>query len=367
MRICIDARMMGAGNTRGIGRFIEELVHALLEVAPQHHYILVVRQEAHRFAAHSSVETVVADIPWYGWREQIYLPGVFRRIQADRFFIPHWNVPYFGMPDSFVVFIHDLLLFHEPESAKTSLRHPFIAWLKRMAHRMVVAHVVRSSRAILVPTQTVKDDIAVFFPGFVSKIRVTGEGMGKIHNFQYPVPGVGSFLLSVGSAYPHKALGDVVDVWFHIRNEFPQLEWWIVGEQDVFMQNLMTLVTEKQLEGIRFLGKVSDAELTVLYSEAVGLLYPSRFEGFGLPPLEALAAGCPVVAREIPALVEVLGRDGAFFFRDGSKDAILVAVRNLVANPDQARKQARDVAKKLALRHSWKETALRVISAFMDA
>lgn len=367
MRICIDARMMGAGVTRGIGRFIEELIEALLEVAPQHRYVLVVRSSAHSFVSHPCVETVVADIPWYGWKEQIYLPGIFRRIRADRYFVPHWNVPYFGMPDPFVVFVHDLLLFHAPESAKASLRHPFVAWFKRMAHRLVVAHAIRSSRAILTPTQAVKDDIAAFFPGFISKIRVTGEGMGKIQSTQFSVRNSQRFLLSVGSAYPHKALGEVVDAWPSIRKEFLELEWWIVGEQDVFMQRLMSLIKERNLSGIRFLGKVEDEELAKLYMQAIGLLYPSRFEGFGLPPLEALAVGCPVIAREIPALIEVLGQDGAFFFRDGVKDAILLAVRNLVADPDQARKQAHDVAKKLALRHRWPEAAQRVISALMDA
>ena len=372
MRICIDARMMGAGTTRGIGRFIEELIAALLEVAPQHRYVLVVRQAAHRFVSHPSIETVVADIPWYGWKEQVYLPGIFRRIRADRYFIPHWNVPYFGMPDPFVVFIHDLMLFHVPESAKASLRHPLIAWLKRMAHRLVVAHAIRSSRAILTPTQTVKDDVAAFFSGFAAKIRVTGEGMGniqKIQNFstQYSVLSTQKMLLSVGSAYPHMALEEVVETWSSIRKEFPDLEWWIVGEQDVFMQRLMHSVEEKNLTGIRFLGQVSDEELSKLYSKAIGLLYPSRFEGFGLPPLEALAAGCPVIAREIPALVEVLGRDGAFFFRDGVKDAILIAVRNLVADPVKAREQAHDIAKKLVLQHRWQEAARRVISALTDA
>jgi glycosyltransferase involved in cell wall biosynthesis len=364
--------MMGAGVTRGIGRFIEELIQALLEVAPQHRFVLVVRQAAHRFAAHPSVETVVADIPWYGWKEQMYLPGIFRQIQADRYFIPHWNVPYFGMPDPFVVFIHDLLLFHVPESAKASLRHPVVAWVKRMAHRLVVAHAIRSSRAILTPTQAVKDDVAAFFPGFITKIRVTGEGMGnmqKIQNQRTPYSGRSTerFLLSVGSAYPHKALEDVVEAWSSIQKEFSELEWWIAGEQDVFMRRLMQSVKEKNLTGIRFLGKVSDEELSKMYSQAVGLLYPSRFEGFGLPPLEALAAGCPVIAREIPALVEVLGRDGAFFFRDGVKDAILAAVRNLVADPVKAREQAHDIAKKLVLQHHWQEAARRVISALTDA
>jgi glycosyltransferase involved in cell wall biosynthesis len=151
------------------------------------------------------------------------------------------------------------------------------------------------------------------------------------------------------------------------KKEFSELEWWIAGEQDVFMRRLMQSVKEKNLTGIRFLGKVSDEELSKMYSQAVGLLYPSRFEGFGLPPLEALAAGCPVIAREIPALVEVLGRDGAFFFRDGVKDAILAAVRNLVADPVKAREQAHDIAKKLVLQHHWQEAARRVISALTDA
>lgn len=365
MRICIDARMMGPGNTRGIGRFIEELVKAMLEYAPQHRYVLIVRSEVHPFSQHPSVETIVADIPWYGWREQVYMPGVFRKAKADRFFVPHWNVPIFGMPKPFFVFVHDLLLFHEPLSAKISLRHPVVAWVKRVAHRFVVRHAVRDAAGIFVPTGASRDDVHSFFPG-VGEVQVTGEGMPRLLPFSIDRPAhFPPYLLSIGSAYPHKGLEDALRAWPAIRLLYPDLEWWIVGEKDVFMRRLEQLVVDTGFAGIRFLGKVSDAALVDLYQDALACLFPSRFEGFGLPPLEALAAGCPVLARRIPVLVEVLGEEGVIFFRDGTEDAILAAVRTLCTDPVRARSQAQDLAKKLEKTYRWQETA-RIILATLE-
>lgn len=367
MRICIDARMMGAGNTRGIGRFIEELMKAMLRLAPQHRYILIVRSEKHPFSQHPSVETLVADIPWYGWREQVYLPGVFRASRADRFFVPHWNVPFLGMPKPFFVFVHDLLLFHEPLSAKISLRHPLVAWSKRLAHRLVVRHAVHMARSVLVPTIAVQQDVLSFFPER-KDIQITGEGMPSILPSDAFAPThIPPYLLSVGSAYPHKGLEDVLRAWPAIRFLYPDLEWWIVGEKDVFMQGFERLVEETGIVGIRFLGRVEEGALAGLYQRALACLFPSRFEGFGLPPLEALAVGCPVVARRIPVLVEVLGEEGVIFFRDGTEDAILAAVRTLYTDPVHARRQAQELAKKLEKTYRWEETARIILTALETA
>jgi glycosyltransferase involved in cell wall biosynthesis len=239
-----------------------------------------------------------------------------------------------------------------------------------MAHRLVVAHAIRSSRAILTPTQTVKDDVAAFFSGFAAKIRVTGEGMGniqKIQNFstQYSVLSTQKMLLSVGSAYPHKALEEVVETWSSIRKEFPDLEWWIVGEQDVFMRRLMQSVKEKNLTGIRFLGKVSDEELSKMYSQAVGLLYPSRFEGFGLPILEASACGCPVLTSNRSSMPEVAGGAGILVDPLNSEE-ITEAMLKLYTN-DIFRNNLIDKGYINLKRFDWEKTARETVKILIEA
>jgi len=370
MRICIDARMMGPTNTRGIGRFIEEIVRAMLKVAPDQRLILITRTKDHPFVTHPEIDTVIADIPWYGWAEQIRMPWVFRSVKADIVFVPHWNVPLFFMPNRFVVFVHDLLLFHVHTSAKTSLRHPVIAWVKRIAHRVVVRRALKKAEDVLVPTNFVREDIGDFFPLILGKTKVVGEGMPIVRVSPQqvaPYQGNPKFLLYVGSAYPHKGLDEALEAWKMAEKEFSELEFWVVGERDAFMAQFENKVKQSGVQRLRFLGRISDQELEKLYAQALGLLYPSHFEGFGLPPLEAIAYGCPVLSSDAPALPEVLGEEGIIFFRTGSADAILHAIRKLIADPDGARQRTAKIALKLAERHKWEEAARHVLEALRNA
>lgn len=365
MRICIDARMMGPENTRGIGRYIEELVRHLLALGTDDRFVLVTRSADHPFKNHPRVETLAADIPWYGLAEQLKLPSVFRRAKADLIHVPHWNAPllYRG---PLVVTVHDLLLRHFPASAKTSTRTWLLRLAKRLLYRVVVANAVRHARRILVPTEFVKQDVAYFFPSAASKIMVTGEGMPKpelppVPSPQSPAP---SYFLYVGSAYPHKGLGDLLDAWPTIHGRYPGLKLKIAGEKDVFMTRYERRVAEFGLQDVEFLGRVSDSGLARLYGDASALVFPTHFEGFGLPPLEALAHGCPVIASDIPVLREVLGKNGATYFRLGDTDGILAAVESVLAQPEKSRSAARAAAFELQARHSWPVSAALTLRAY---
>jgi glycosyltransferase involved in cell wall biosynthesis len=368
MRILIDARMMGPENTRGLGRYIEELIRALLDLAPEHRYVLVTRTAKHPFVEHASVETLVADIPWYGMEEQRCMPAIIASAKADVVHIPHWNVP-LSYRGPLVVTIHDLLLRHVPESAKASLRGPLVSLVKRVGYRLAVSHAMKAARSILVPTQFVAEDIRHFYPSVVGKVDVTGEGMPPLHipasNFQLPTSP--PYLLYVGAAYPHKGVSDLLDAWPAIAAKHSELRLKIGGELDVFMQRLKASAEQRGLVRIEFSGRVPDAELARLYAGALAFVYPSHFEGFGLAPLEAIAAGCPVISSDAGALVEVLGKNGAIFFRAGDANAILGAVERVVNDPKTARLRTAEAARELAARHTWRHAAERTLEAYERA
>jgi glycosyltransferase involved in cell wall biosynthesis len=370
MRITIDARMMGPENTRGIGRYTEELVHALLEIAPEHRYSLIVRKPEHSFVGNVSVETVVADIPWYGLREQRELPSIIARTKPDVVHVPHWNVPV-SIRQHLVVTIHDLLLRHEPMSAKISTRSPALQLVKRAGYRLVLSSALRHAHRILVPTEFVKQDVESLYPRTSGRVVVTGEGMPSVESIQESV-GRGAdesspYLLYVGSAYPHKGLNDVLDAWPKIQRDFPSLRFKIGGEMDVFMSRHKDRVAKESLRNIEFLGRVSDKDLPTLHRGAAAFVFPSHFEGFGLPPLEAIARGCPVIAADASATVEVLGKSAAIFFRRGDSDAILSAVHRVLESQDEARQRTRLAAPELARRHSWKHAAERTLQAYLES
>lgn len=364
MRITLDARMMGPTNTRGIGRYTEELVRAMLDIAPEHQYVLIVRRPGHPFAAHPSVETVVADIPWYGLREQREMPSVFAKTNPDVIHVPHWNVPT-RIGHKLVVTIHDLLLRHEPESAKISTRGPLVRLTKRLGYRLVLSAALRHASRILVPTHFVEQDVQTFYPSTSGKLVVTGEGMPALDVASWR-PSDPPYLLYVGSAYPHKGLSDVLEAWPRIHRDFPSLRFKIAGELDVFMSRLKDRAASESLSDVDFLGRVSDTELVQLYRGASALVFPSHFEGFGLPPLEAIAHGCPVIAADAPATVEVLGKTAATFFRRRDADAILGAVHQVLDHQEEARQKTLRAAQELARQHDWKRTAERTLVAYRE-
>ena len=377
MRIAIDARMMGAGNTRGIGRYTEEIIKAMHQVAPQHAYILLERDPSKSpFANQPGFEHIKADIHWYGLEEQIKMPGIIKQANADIFFAPHWNIPYF-LPNPLIVFIHDLLLLEEPDSANISTRGPIIRFIKRLGHRIILHRALFSSRAILVPTQHVADRIRHHYPNLKTKIIVTGEGMPRGEkrearsekreensNNQLPTT---NYLLMVGSAYPHKNHSTVLKAWKEISKQHPNLHLKIVGEQDEFMRRVMNEAQRLQLKRVEFMGRVSEDELDRLYEESLALLFPSRFEGFGLPPLEAFAHGIPVLSSNTSCMPEVLGERGVIYFNPASPDGIVQAVKDLLRNPGGVREEARNAIAQLELRHDWNLAAARTIRAIEEA
>jgi glycosyltransferase involved in cell wall biosynthesis len=378
MRILIDARMMGAGNTRGIGRYIEEILKAMIELRPDHRYILLEKDPSvSPFANDPSVEHVKADIPWYGLAEQIKLPKIIKSANADIFFAPHWNIPLLAPRFSpLVIFIHDLILLEEPDSANISTRGPIIRWIKRLGHRWVLYRALFASRVILVPTQHVADRIRKHYLTLKTKIVVTGEGMPKVVSGErgvesgnlptYHLPST-IYLLMVGSAYPHKNHATVLEAWKTLSKAHPELRLKIVGEKDQFMRRIEDRVKRMKLPRIEFTGMLPDEALDKTYKEALALLFPSRWEGFGLPPLEALAHETPVLSSNTSCMPEVLGDQGVIYFNPDSPDGIVKAVEDLLRNPGGVREEARKAIGTLQARHDWRKAAARTIRAIEEA
>ncbi|MHB8830815.1 MAG: glycosyltransferase family 4 protein [Patescibacteria group bacterium] len=369
MRIGIEARMMGPENTRGVGRYIQELVTAMIEVAPENDYVLVTRTSDH--ALSGRVETVVADLPWYSWKEQTQMGQILKDLKADMVHIPHWNVP-LGYSGPLVTTIHDLLLRHQPDSAKTSTRSWPVRLAKRLGFRLVLDHAIKSSRRICVPTEFTKQDLLNFYPAANGKVVVTGEGIASLKDKNDLKPPLlkgesKRFLLYVGSAYPHKRLDLLIEAWKEASRQWPDMELVIAGELDVFMQRLKDEAQRQNLARIKFLGKVSDSQLSELYQGALALVFPSSFEGFGLTPLEALAYGCPVVSSDSTCLPEVLGKKGVIYFKSGSKDGMLEAIKTVVDNQKEFQKQTLEAGVELAARHSWKQAAAKTLQAYQSA
>lgn len=328
MRIGIDARMLGPNvGGGGLGRYVEELVRELEQLDHKNRYVLFLKEVA-QVSEVVQMEKKVADIHWYTLKEQLLLPRLIDRERLDLVHFPHWNVPLFNRTP-FVVTIHDLILLEEPRSAKVTTRHPLTFFLKRIGYRIVLRQALKRSRAIIAVSQYTKSAILRHFPWIPSeKIHVVYEGLTRLPS---PTPApprapAPPYFLYVGNAYPHKNLEVLLRAFSIFHQQHPDIHLVLAGRKDVFYERLKRKVTKIDIDplAIEFVQDPSDQDLANLYCRATLYLFPSRHEGFGLPPLEAMSFGVPVAAARRASLPEILGPAALWFDPDDLEEIVEV-------------------------------------------
>lgn len=378
MRIGIDARFLGPEG-KGLGRYTEELAVRIPTLAPEHRFVLFLRKENwHLVPEAANVEKVLAPFRWYSVREQLRLPGIVGRARLDLMHFPHFNVP-LVLRTPFVVTIHDLILTHFPTERASTLE-PLVYRAKHRAYELVIRSAVRRARRVLTVSEYSKREIVKQFRLSPSQVVVTYEAGEWSHATEHPAEhALGAaqrgllhrpYFLYVGNAYPHKNLERLMEAHSlsrHTGGLDTQLV--LVGREDYFYKRLRRYATAVY-HGVRdtpivFAGSVTDAELRWLYRHALAYAFPSLAEGFGLPPLEAMAHGTPVVASSASCIPEILG-DAALYFdpvriEDIARALLTVAEHGDVRDSLRARGTAR------VARYSWDALARTTLSVYTDA
>ncbi len=365
MKIGIDARFYGT-KQRGIGRYVKKLVDGLVEFDRQNHYVIFFTQDNIKDfkTTNPRVTKVLFNTPWYSLAEQLTGHRVIKREKLDLMHWPHLNVPYFATAP-YVLTIHDLIINRWPDSRASTLPK-WLYWLKIMAYRQVVKRAVRRAQKIIVPSNYVKQDLLKTYSLSEDKVQVIYEGYfladGQqtmaITHFKITKP----FLLYVGSAYPHKNLERLLKV-FKKLNQEKKYQLVLAGRTDFFFERIKRMAAGDA--DIIFTGFVSDSELAALYQEAQLYIFPSFYEGFGLPPIEAQAHGLAVVASNTSCLPEVLA-DGAVYFDPHSEAEMLSAIKSVMENP----KLKKDLSLKGSLnvkRFNWAKTVKETHSLYLSS
>ncbi len=341
MKIGIDARMFGpAVGGGGLGRYVEQLVDQLQKQDLENRYVLFLKRENFDTCVivNPNFEKRLADVHWYTAKEQIVMPFLIAREGLDLIHFPHWNVPLLCRTP-FVVTIHDLILLEQPVSSKTTTRGPVVHWLKRLGYRISLRHAIGASKRVVAVSRYTKSSIARFFPRInSSKVEVVYEGVTGLvpstlddpHRTMTsprpsPFKGEGGkpYVLYVGNAYPHKNLDSLLDAFAIFSESHPDVELVLAGRDDLFYKRLRSSVDDAA--NVRFVMNPTDAELAELYRGAALYVFPSKSEGFGLPPLEAMSAGIPVVSSNATCLPEILG-DAALYFPPDDVEAMATAM-----------------------------------------
>jgi glycosyltransferase involved in cell wall biosynthesis len=170
------------------------------------------------------------------------------------------------------------------------------------------------------------------------------------------------YLLYVGNAYPHKNLERLVDAFELVLTAFPDMQLALVGKEDFFYSRLKRYVLKKNIKGVHFLGFVPDQDLDVLYRFTQSYVFPSLYEGFGLPPLEAMAKGAVVVSSDHLCMQEILG--GAAYYADANSaknfsDAIVKVLNDKILRLNLIEKGYEQTRK-----YSWEKMAIETLEIY---
>ena len=366
MRIAIDARKL---HDYGIGTYVRNVLRYLGRIDRENEYVLLCRK-ADCDAVRGYGENFRA-LPEpsanYSVMEQIRLPIALKRAGADVFHAPHYVLPPL-LPCPSVVTIHDCIHLMFPEYLPNKLAYMYARTFMTIAAR-------RSSKVLTV-SEASKRDILHFFKIPSSKVEVIYNAIDDRFDREPEMEDVvrvreryqlnDPFLLYAGNIKPHKNVDRVIEAFARLKKRgFESLKLLIIGDEISKNPQLRRAVHRHQLhQHVRFLGFVPDATLAVLYRLADVFVFPSLYEGFGLPPLEAMASGTPVVTSNVSSLPEVVG-DAALLVDPRDAEAIAGAVQRILTDDDLRRSLTQ---KGLGRAHefSWERSVRRIRDVYLE-
>lgn len=315
MKIVIDGRFLFSPLI-SLGRYVYELSRHLLEIDNQNKYVIYANENCNPELSWANLESsnlTTRTVPCnpMGVFQQAKIPLELLQDRPDVYHYPHFDMP-LAHPFKSVVTIHDLkyLLFPEFFPKGGFLKRSYIWTMMRLSLQ-------RASMVIAVSKNT-KQDIIDVFGTPSNKIRVIHESAssfaGKIDNLQslrrlkekYGIEK--EFILYVGENRLHKNLDRMIEAFSAIGPEREGIQFVIAGKIDKrFAKETGVIRRMRRAGGIVYLGSVSDRELQLLYNYAKFLVFATLYEGFGLPVLEAMACGCPVITSNVSSLPEIAG------------------------------------------------------------
>jgi glycosyltransferase involved in cell wall biosynthesis len=367
VRVAIDARKL---HDFGIGTYIRNLLRYLARLDRDTEYVLLCREGDMGVPQQlgDNFRAVRESSPNYSLREQIRIPYVLLRERPDVYHAPHYVLPP-AVPCRCVVTIHDTIHLNFPQYLPNRGAYAY-------ARALMWAAAKRSDR-ILTVSESSKRDIIHYFGVSPEKVVVVynaiderfgteprSEEIARVRErFQLDH----GFVLYVGNIKPHKNLVRLIEAFDGLRHDgFDDLKLLIIGDEISKWPALRRAVHSHKLhKHVRFLGFQSDETLASLYRLAAVFVFPSLYEGFGLPPLEAMASGTPVVTSNLSSMPEVAG-DAAVLvdpydavdIRDGIKRVLTDAA---------LREDLRRKGLQRAREFSWERSVARTREIYLEA
>jgi alpha-1,3-rhamnosyl/mannosyltransferase len=287
--------------------------------------------------------------------QQIRLPSRLRQGDIDLFWSPLHTLPW-KTPVPSVITVHDLTVWLYPEAHTRKVRFSQRPFFRRSLHQ---------AQAVVCVSQATADDLQRFFPDVASRVEVVLSGVDpffhpagdeEIAAIRHELGCPEGYLLYVGTLEPRKNLDLLLTVWEQLRRDDPTAPpLLLVGSSGWHSGPLRQRIAKLQTLGLRHLGHLDRSGLRRAYQGARAFLYPSLYEGFGLPPLEAMACGVPVAVSNVSSLPEVV-EDAGLQIPPRDLDAWATAIRKLLDDEALAH-DLRHRGLERAADLSWKRTA----------
>lgn len=337
----------------GVQRYAREIVKALSQIKQTEYNFVLITHRGELVDPPANIDVVQDDsfLTGHLW-EQIRLPYLARKQEADILWSPCNVGPVFTKRH--IVTIHDTSVFAGPEwfSKKFSWVYRFLLPILGQRTERVITD-SQFSKTELMKYGIVSEEKIRVVPGGVSQSFFSLNGISiKKNTFPY--------VLAMGSGDPRKNISLLIKAWIGISPSIKQGRKLIIygGGGNVFSKEMVNSIPSD----VQFIGYVNDNDLPILYKGAYAFFYPSLYEGFGLPPLEAMACGCPVVASNVASLPEVCG-DAAYYVDPYNVDSIAEGICKVLIDKNLRHSLVNKGTKKAKL-FSWEKAAKEILIVF---
>jgi glycosyltransferase involved in cell wall biosynthesis len=356
--VAVDVRLARAAGHR---TYIRNILPRLARLTPSWRWSLIGDAESlgrEEWAQGDRIAIVNCAAPVYGMREQLELP---LRVPAntDIYWAPHYNVPV-ALRKRMVVTIHDLAHLRLREYTGRPLRHMYARLMFRAA--------VAKASAIVCVSEFTRSELSAVLGASTTRATVVHQGIDEAwFRADHGVPTVQPpYFVFVGSLKPHKNLRTLIAAFRRLDARAPE-RLVIVGKRDGLRTPDQAVLGEIATLGDRAImtGDLSDAEIVTLIGRATALIMPSMYEGFGFPPLEAMAAGCPAIVSKSASLPEVCGEAALYFDARDSEQLCQAMLR--VASDSTLRRSLIERGRAQARRFSWDSAAGKTLDVLASA
>lgn len=330
LRIGINALYLLPGGVGGTEIYLRQLLRALAEIGSPHQYLVFTNRETGSDLVPRSQQFEFCPQPLHAINrasrilyEQLRLPGVFRSQKVDVLLNPGFTAPLATRIPCVTVF-HDLQHVRHPEHFR---RFDLPFW------RILLWHAAKKSTHLIAVSEATRRDLLEHYQLSADAVSVVPHGVeSEFFSLVRQRDDERPYILCVSTLHPHKNLDRLVRVFARLQNRHPQLRLVLAGMRGFHAEQIEKQIVDSGVVGsVEVTGWIAREDLYELYRRATIFVYPSMFEGFGMPVLEALAAGLPVACSDIPPLHEAAG-EAALYFHPERDDEMLAALDQLLSD-----------------------------------